>query len=96
MTSVRFPHDTAYKQFFSNPVMVESLLRDFVPEGFISELDFSTLERVPASYVTEDLRERHDDLVWRVGWKSGSWCYVVLLFEFQSTRDHSMALRVLS
>lgn len=44
MENERIPHDPSYKQFFSNPDMVASLLRDFVPEDFIRELDFSTLE----------------------------------------------------
>ena len=96
MGKERMPHDPAYKQFFSNPEMVESLLRDFVSADFIADLDFSTLERCSGSYVTDDLRERHDDIVWRVGWKKGSWCYVALLLEFQSTPDHWMALRTLS
>lgn len=96
MKEERMPHDPAYKQFFSNPEMVESLLRDFVPADFVADLDFSTLERCSGSYVTDDLRERHDDIVWRVGWKKGSWCYVALLLEFQSTPDHWMALRTLS
>ena len=96
MGKERMPHDSAYKQFFSNPEMVESLLRDFVSADFIADLDFSTLERCSGSYVTDDLRERHDDIVWRVGWKKGSWCYVALLLEFQSTPDHWMALRTLS
>ena len=71
-------------------------MRDFVSVDFIADLDFSTLERCSGSYVTDDLRERHDDIVWRVGWKKGSWCYVALLLEFQSTPDHWMALRMLS
>ena len=48
------PHDTGYKSFFSNPEMVESLLRDFVPEEFVTELDFTTLERCSGSYVTDE------------------------------------------
>ena len=96
MSTERLPHDAAYKQFFSDPDMVVSLLRDLVAEDFVDEMDFATLERVPGSYVTDDLRERHDDIVWRVGWKNGKWCYVVLLLEFQSAPDHWMALRMLS
>ena len=97
MTIDRLPHDPAYKAFFSNPEMVESLLRDFVPAEFVAELDFSTLERCSGSYVTDDLRERHDDIVWRVRWKHGSWCYApLLIFEFQSSQDYWMGLRVLS
>ena len=90
------PHDTGYKSFFSNPEMVESLLRDFVPEEFVTELDFTTLERCSGSYVTDDLRERHDDVVWRVRWKRGSWCYALIIMEFQSTPDYWMALRIAS
>ena len=55
MGKERIPHDAAYKQFFSNPEMVESLLRDFVPADFVADLDFSTLERCSGSYVTDDL-----------------------------------------
>lgn len=94
--SERFPHDAAYKAFFSDPAMVESLLRDFVPEDFIDDLDFSTLERCSGSYVTDDLRERHDDIIWRISWKKDKWCYAVLLLEFQRSQDHWMALRILS
>lgn len=36
------PHDPAYKQFFSNKAMAESLLRDFIPHAFVADLDFST------------------------------------------------------
>ena len=95
METERMPHDPAYKQFFSSPAMVESLLRDFVPEDFISELDFSTLEQCSGSYVTDDLRERHDDLVWRLRWTE-SWCYLYLLLEFHSTPDPWMAVRSLA
>lgn len=56
--SERFPHDAAYKAFFSDPAMVESLLRDFVPEDFIQDLDFSTLERCSGSYQTGPIRKR--------------------------------------
>ena len=45
-------HDNSYKLLFSHPQMVEDLLRGFVGEEWISEVDFSTLE-----YPGED--ERH-------------------------------------
>lgn len=90
----RYPHDGAYKLLFSHPEMVEGLLRDFVPDSFVEELDFGTLEQCPVTYVAEDLRERREDSVWRVKWR-GTWCYVYLLLEFQSSVDRWMALRVL-
>ena len=58
MTGERFPHDAAYKRFFRNRDMVASLLRGFVPEPFIADLDFETLEPYPTAHVTDDFRER--------------------------------------
>ncbi|WP_417291986.1 Rpn family recombination-promoting nuclease/putative transposase [Desulfovibrio porci] len=95
MKSERQPHDPSFKAFFSVPEMVASLLRDFVPEDFIVDLDFSTLERCSGDYVTDDLRERHGDVVWRVCWKD-SWGYFLLVLESQSRKDPWMAVRILA
>jgi hypothetical protein len=65
--------------------MVASLIRDFVPEEWVRELDFSTLEKQNGSYVTDDLRERHDDIIWRIRYRD-SWFYIYLLLEFQVRR----------
>jgi predicted transposase/invertase (TIGR01784 family) len=91
-------YDPAYKRFFSHPIIVEELLRGFVPGPWIEKLDFSTLERVSDSFVSEDLRERHSDLIWRLRLKGeeGGWVYLYLLLEFQSTSDPFMAVRLLT
>ena len=87
-------HDTGYKKLFSHPEMVEDLLRGFVKEDWVQELDFSTLTREFNSYVSEELRERHDDMVWRVRFR-GRWLYLYLLLEFQSRPDPWMVVRML-
>ncbi len=73
--------------------MVEGLLRDFVQEDWLALIDFTTLEKQGGSYVSDDLREREDDIIWRVR-VAGDWLYVYLLFEFQSQVDPWMAVRV--
>jgi predicted transposase YdaD len=88
------PHDGSYKYLFSHADMVESLIRDFVPEEWVRDLDFSTLEKQNGSYVTDDLRERHDDIIWRVRHR-GTWFYIYLLLEFQSSVDPWMAVRIM-
>ncbi|MCS6785693.1 MAG: Rpn family recombination-promoting nuclease/putative transposase [Thiobacillaceae bacterium] len=87
-------HDTGYKLLFAHPQVVEDLLRGFIAEDWVGELDFSTLQRVNASFVAEDLRAREDDVIWRVRLRS-RWLYVYLLIEFQSRVDPWMALRML-
>ena len=88
------PHDASYKGFFSRKRAVADALRATVRE-LTRHLDFSTLERVPGSFVTERLGQRHTDMLWRVATKEGGWLYLLILFEFQSTIDRRMALRMM-
>jgi len=88
-------HDHSYKNLFSHSKMVEDLLTGFVHFDWVSELDFTTLEKLNNSYITDDLRERTDDVVWRVKFRD-QWLYLYLLLEFQSTVDHFMAVRILT
>ncbi|HKV09504.1 MAG TPA: Rpn family recombination-promoting nuclease/putative transposase [Thermoanaerobaculia bacterium] len=87
-------HDHTYKVLFSHAEMVADLIRGFVHEDWVEEVDFSTLERVDATFITEELVERESDIIWRVRWGGKRWLYVYLLIEFQSTVDPWMALRV--
>ena len=87
-------HDSGYRYLFSAPEMVRDLILGFVPDEWLHSLDYSTLERVDGSYITEDFRNRADDIVWRVK-VGGDWVYLYLLIEFQSTVDQYMALRMM-
>lgn len=89
-------HDGGYRLLFSHPRMVEDLLRGFVRQPWVDGLDFATLERVNPSYISDDLKHREDDVVWRLRARGGEWMYVYLLFEFQSSVDRFMAVRVLA
>lgn len=75
--------------------MVEDLLRGFVHEDWVEKLDFSSLERYNNDFITDDIRERLDDIVWRLRW-GDDWLYVYLLIEFQSAVDSWMAVRIMT
>src|SRR6476620_7867871 len=95
-------HDGGYKLLFSHPSMVEGLLRGFVRDSWVGDLDFTTLERVNESFTSDGLKQRHGDMVWRLRWKNKGrtkrkgWFYLYFLLEFQSTVDAFMAVRLLS
>ncbi|MFZ1576249.1 MAG: Rpn family recombination-promoting nuclease/putative transposase [Chromatiaceae bacterium] len=73
---------------------MRDLVLGFIPDAWLHGLDYRTLEKVPASYVADDLRQRSDDVVWRV--KAGAdWLYLYILIEFQSRVDPFMAVRML-
>ncbi|MDD2609468.1 MAG: Rpn family recombination-promoting nuclease/putative transposase [Giesbergeria sp.] len=88
-------NDASYKLLFSSPELVRDLVLGFIPDEWLHSLDYSTLEKMPGSYVTDDLRHRTDDVVWRV--KVGpEWVYLYILIEFQSKVDPWMAVRMMS
>jgi len=86
-------HDSSYKLLYSHVAMVSDLLQGFIPGTWVDELDLTTLEKCNGSYVSDDLRDRADDLIWRVRW-GRDWLYVYLLLEFQSSIDRWMAVRI--
>ncbi len=87
-------HDSSYKFLFSNPELVRDLIMGFIEDDWLHGLDYSTLEKVPGSYISDDFQQREDDIVWRVK-VGGDWLYLYLLIEFQSSVDKYMALRMM-
>jgi len=86
-------HDSLYKRLFSHPEMVHALLDGFLSPRWTGQLDFSTLEKTPAAFITQDRRARYGDLVWCIRVQaSGQRIY--LLFEFQSRGDKRMPVRI--
>jgi len=88
-------HDHSYKHLFSHAELVRDLLLGFVQEEWIDDLDLSTLEKTQSSYVSDDLREREDDTIWRVRCRE-SWVYIYILIEFQSSPDRFMSVRLMT
>jgi len=95
MSKIRYQHDATYKNLFKDPDMVESILRRFAPADVVAEMDFQSLEPFSTEHVTEDGRERRNDIVWRINIKD-SVCYLLFLLEFQSREDWWMAVRILA
>jgi hypothetical protein len=82
-------HDTGYALLFSQPRMVQDLLRGFLPEEWIGWLDPATLERRDGGCHPD----REGPLIWRLRWQGGSdWVY--LLLRPQGEPDLFTALRL--
>ncbi len=86
-------HDLGYKYLFAHPELVRQLITDYTSFTWLDGISESAFERVNPAYVSDQLTEREDDIVWRV--KLGEqWLYIYILLEFQSGVDHWMALRM--
>jgi predicted transposase YdaD len=64
-----------------------------VDEPWVSEVDFATLEKYPTEFIDDRLRQRRNDVMWRLRW-GPAWLYVYVLLEFQSGVHPFMAARL--
>ncbi|QQE07456.1 Rpn family recombination-promoting nuclease/putative transposase [Cupriavidus gilardii] len=87
-------YDSCYKLLFSTPDLVRELVTAFVENDWLRSLDFETLEKIPSQYVGDNLRQRANDVVWRVR-ADDDRLYLYMPIEFQSTVDPCMAVRVM-
>lgn len=58
--------DALYHRLFGHPIMVEQLVREFVPEAMAVGIDFSRMERVNAKFHAAKGRRREGDVIWRL------------------------------
>jgi len=75
------------------PSLIPILSRGFTTREWVDAIDFSTLRKLPAEYVSDELRKRLGDTVWAVQLRDRR--YMLLMLEFQSRADPMMALRIL-
>jgi len=89
------PHDALFKSAFSQPDVARGELELLLPEAISAHVDLATLEVRPGSFVDEDLRHTHTDLLYAIRTTSGRDAFVYVLFEHQSSFDATMPLRLL-
>lgn len=89
-------HDSGYKRLFKNRTIFRQLIQTFVPESWVSDLDFDTAEVIDKSYVSEHYKTTESDLIYKVKRRPDQALFIYILLEFQSTVDRFMALRVLN
>lgn len=87
------PHDSLFRWTFSSPENAASELRAVLPPGLTGRLDLDRLIPVPGTFVDEDLRQRHTDVLYTAP-LDGRDAYLSVLMEHQSTSDPLMAYRM--
>jgi len=71
-------HDSGYKKLFSSPELVRQLLTSFVHEDWVSRIDYSTLQRIDKSFITDQFADRESDLIYKADFK-GKDLYIFII-----------------
>ena len=88
-------HDAFFKQVLSDPKLADTFLREHLPAEVVCLLGSEPPEPVPGSFVDEELRQHHSDLLFPVGLKTGSDVFAYVLLEHKSSSDAGARLQLL-
>jgi hypothetical protein len=88
-------HDAFFKQVLGDPELAGTFLREHLPSEVADLLGPELPEQVPGSFVDEELRQHHSDLVFRVHLKAGRDAFAYVLMEHKSSPDPGARLQLL-
>jgi predicted transposase/invertase (TIGR01784 family) len=88
-------HDGFFKWVMGDPHHAGLFMREHLPREIVELLGREPPEPVPASFVDEELREHHSDLLFRMRLKTGRNALAYVLFEHKSSPDPAARLQLL-
>jgi predicted transposase/invertase (TIGR01784 family) len=88
-------HDAFFKQVLSDHALAGLFLREHLPPEVVDLLEPQPPERVPGSFVDDELRQHHSDLLFRVQLKAGREAFAYVLMEHKSSPDPRARLQLL-
>jgi predicted transposase/invertase (TIGR01784 family) len=95
INEIQNPHDQFVRSLLSNPRLARNFLENYLPEKVVAKLKFDTLELSQESFVDEDLRPHHTDLLFKLQKKNNHKVFVYVLFEHKSSPDAYVAFQLL-
>jgi len=84
---LQHPHDHFVREFLGDVHHAREFLSAVVPVELATRLDWAQLRGEPATFIDENLREQHSDLLFSVPEQSGELNQIYLLFEHKSALD---------
>lgn len=88
------PHDAVFKHLLSHRATARDFLDIHLPEHLRELCNLQTLQLESGSFIDEDLRASHSDILYSLQTQAGDG-YIYLLIEHQSSVDRHMAFRLM-
>ncbi|OVY25598.1 ISNCY family transposase [Klebsiella quasipneumoniae subsp. quasipneumoniae] len=88
------PHDAVFKYLLSHRATARDFLDIHLPEHLRELCNLQTLQLESGSFIDEDLRASHSDILYSLQTQAGDG-YIYLLIEHQSSADRHMAFRLM-
>lgn len=88
------PHDAVFKHLLSQRATARDFLSIHLPKHLREQCDLRTLQLESGSFIEEDLRASHSDILYSLKTQHGEG-YIYILIEHQSSPDRHMAFRLM-
>lgn len=88
------PHDAVFKHLLSQRATARDFLFIHLPKHWREQCDLRTLQLESGSFIEEDLRASHSDILYSLKTQHGEG-YIYILIEHQSSPDRHMAFRLM-
>ena len=88
-------HDSFFKRALGDPELARTFLREHLPPDIVELLGPERPELLSGSFVDEELRQHHTDLLFRVHLKTGTQALAYILVEHKSAQDKAARLQLL-
>ncbi len=94
MDNITNPHDKLFRETLSDREVAADFLQHYLPEDILTLTDLNSLEICKDSFVEDDLKDYHSDMLYKV-MLEGREGYVYLLFEHKSYADRLIHLQLI-
>ncbi len=88
------PHDAFIKELLKSSERAIAFFQGHLPPAIVASIDWRTLTLLPSSFVNQDLKQTHSDLLFSVN-AAGREMLLYVLVEHQTSVDPLMPLRLL-
>ena len=92
--NIHHPHDKGYRQILTNKKSFLQLIKSFIKENWVNDINEDDLILVNKSYITKEFTEKEADIVYKLKTRQTEIIFYILL-ELQSTVDYLMPFRLL-
>jgi predicted transposase/invertase (TIGR01784 family) len=87
-------HDRGYKYLLSTKRVFLQLLKSFLKQSWVQNIDEDSIERIDKSFILQDFKGKEADIIYKVR-IDGKEVFFYILLELQSTVDYQMPYRLL-
>lgn len=95
MDTLNTPHDRGYKWLLSSREIFLQLIKSFIDQPWVSQVDEKEIKRADKSFIAKDFLEKEADLVYEVNLQGQTVVFYILI-ELQRKVDFSMPYRLLN